>query len=95
MSLRKLFLASVFLISLPVYAYQVYKVTSPLSYESCSCETATIFKLDDLHFMAHRCGGRYLSTRIKIESFDVEAQTLRIRIGSVWYKVAILGQESK
>lgn len=95
MSLRKLFFVLVFFIPIPVYAYQVYKVVTPFPYRSCSCETATIFKIDDLHYMAHRCGGSYLTRRINVESFDVEAQTFQIRVGFSRYEVVILEHESK
>lgn len=88
MSLRSLFFALVFLISLPVHSYEVYKVTPP--YESCSCEPATIHKRDGKYSIEYKYGDRYFVRSMTIESYDLEAQTLRIRIGSDEFEVAIL-----
>lgn len=88
MSLRSLFFALVFLISLPVHSYEVYKITSP--YESCSCEPATIHKRCGEYLIEYKYGDRYLVSNVTIVSYDFEAQTLRIRIGLEEFEVTIL-----
>lgn len=89
MSFKGVFLAFVFFISLPVYAW-VYKVANP--YNICACEPAIIYEEGSQHFIKYWYKGRYLVSPVSIVCLDIEAQTLHIRIGSGEYEVAILEQ---
>ena len=89
MVIRKVFFIFAVFISLPIYAW-LYKVANP--YDVCSCEPATIYKEGSQLFIKYFYKGRYYINPVSIECYDVEAQTLHIRIGSTVYDVAILEQ---